>query len=226
MGLTVQEAASRLDVSEREVRRLIGVGALRAERFANVWMVDVDGVHQRSLHRPRRGRPWAPHVAWAALWHLSGLEANWLHPNDLSRLRRRLRHTDPESLLRSTRARARTELCQVLPVYLDRLIATEGVVRSGLSAVEEVGADLLSAGVGEIYCDAKVVTRLAKRYGITPAGGAGNLILHVPAADGPQLLTGRTVMPPAVVAVDLLASTDTRTRRAGRELAGRLKENM
>ena len=227
MPFTVREAARRLDVSEREIRRLISAGVLQAERFANAWMVDVDTVHQRSTHRPGRGRPWAPHVAWAALWHLSGLEVTWLHPNDMSRLRRRIREADPESLARSTRSRGRIERCRVMPIYLDRLAATDGLVRTGVSAVDDAGADLISTDAAEFYCPPELWTHLFNYYGVERAGADANLIVHLPTAE-PDLpiVAHRDVMPAAVGAVDLLESTNTRTLRAGRDLIRQLQAGV
>ncbi|MGH3952400.1 MAG: helix-turn-helix domain-containing protein, partial [Pseudonocardiaceae bacterium] len=70
MSLTVRQAAEQLRVTEQEVRRLIGAGELAGTRFGGTgqWQVDPAAVDQRVARRPTKWRPWAPSVAWAALW--------------------------------------------------------------------------------------------------------------------------------------------------------------
>src|SRR5665647_1532829 len=77
--MTTATAADRLGVSQRQVERLIASGELPASRTAgDAWVVDALALNALARARPARGRPWSTGTAWAALWHLSGLEADWL----------------------------------------------------------------------------------------------------------------------------------------------------
>lgn len=226
MALTVEQAAARLGVAEREVRRLLSAGELGGERFGGSWMVDAWSVARRAALRPGRGRPWVPRVAWAALWLLSGLDVSWLSSGDLSRLRRRLQGTDPVALAGATRARASLDRVRVLPEYLDSLVASPEVVRGGVSAAEAVAADVVSTGVAEIYCASHVRGELFTRYGVQESTSNPNLYVRVPAIDNLPVLTDRHTMPAGVVAVDLLDSIDPRTVSAGHDLAEQLLQGI
>ena len=85
--MSTAEAASRLGVSQRQVQRLIATDELRATRTAgDAWVLDALAVNAMTRKRRQRGRPWAPETAWAALWLLSGLAADWLDRRTASRL--------------------------------------------------------------------------------------------------------------------------------------------
>ena len=89
--MSTAEAASRLGVSQRQVQRLIATDELRATRTAgDAWVLDALAVNAMTRKRRQRGRPWAPETAWAALWLLSGLAADWLDRRTASRLQERL----------------------------------------------------------------------------------------------------------------------------------------
>lgn len=227
MALTVQQAAQRLGVTEQEVRRLISTGELAATRFGETgqWSIDDRAVTSRKALRPPPGRPWAPPVAWAALWLLSGLSADWLSVSDRSRLRRRLRSIDVHALMVATRRRAEVATGRVLPEYVGRIAVDADVVRTGVSATVETGADLVSADLVDVYCEPNLRSSLTTRFGIDLTSSNPNVFLRVPAWEAVTVLTDRQVMPAAVVAVDLLDSTDPRTIRAGHDLlAGMLFE--
>jgi len=228
VALSVREAAERLRVTEQEVRRLIGVGELAATRFggSGQWQVDAAAVDQRVARRPVKWRPWVPSVAWAALWLLSGLEVDWLSRGDLARLRRRLAGIDPDVLVASVRRRALVERGRVLPEYVDRVASAEGVVRTGVSAAAETGADLVTTGAVDLYCVPSLRPTLVARYGIDLSSANHNLTLRTPAGEGLQVLVDRVVMPPGVAAVDLYESLDPRTHRAGHDVLVRLIEQV
>lgn len=212
--LTVRAAAARLGVSEEQVRRRVRTGKLPAQKIGTTVVLSDEVVEHRLHLRLHAGRDFAPRSAWGSLWLLSGQAAPWLSPSERSRLRRRLKGWTPEQLVAAERSRADRSDARVLPRYLDRALAEEGVVVGGMTAAGLVGADVVAAAApAEIYCTAEVAARLRTRLGMTERGEA-NLIVRVPR--GPlDLLAGRRVMPPAAVAVDLAESSDPRTRRAG-----------
>ncbi|MEV0287951.1 helix-turn-helix domain-containing protein [Kribbella sp. NPDC050820] len=223
MTLTVQQAARMLKISEQEVRRLVSVGELAAERVGErVLAVDENSVRQRASHRPSRGRPWTPAKAWAALWHLSGLEVDWLTAIETWRLRAKLELINADQLAIAARKRAQVETGRILPDYLHRLTETKGVVRTGVSAAADAGADLVTTGeLVDVYCGPALRPELIARYGISLTTQNPNVVLRTPEG-GLQLLDGRDAMPAAVVAADLLDATEPRTARAGRDLLDQL----
>jgi excisionase family DNA binding protein len=220
--LTVGEAAERLGVSAHEVRRLIRTGVLPASRVGRTLVLDDEAVEMRARLPIGAGRALAPQTAWAALWELSGLRVDWLDAASRSRLRARVSRLDPAQLVAATRRRADRKALRVLPGYRDRVLAADGVVLSGMSASDAVGAGVVAtAAADEIYCTATELAALQQAFGLSERGEA-NLIVRIPAFDELPFHQEQ-LMPVAVVAVDLAESADVRTRRAGHDLlAGRL----
>jgi excisionase family DNA binding protein len=224
MELTSHEAADRLGIGQRRVRRLVADGTLRGHRFGGVWHLDRDDVTRRQVSTPTRGRPWSERVSWGGLWLLSGLTPDWLGDAEKSRLRKRLRETTPQALALAVRQRAAVEHCRILPAYLETVTKEQGVAGAGLSAAESAGADVLGMDLAELYCDRRTREQLVARFAITTSSSSPNLTVRTieDHALAQALLATRTTMPAAVVAVDLIESTDPRTTHAGTELAARL----
>ena len=215
--LTVGQAAERLGVGQEQVRRLIRAGKLAARKVGRTLVLDDDAVDGRARLPITAGRALAPRTAWAALWQLSGEDVDWLSAADRSRLVARLRGYDAERLVAASRDRAERYELRVLPAYRQRVLATDGVVPSGLTAAAAVGADIVAAeAADEVYCTATALTALRRELGLSDRGQP-NLVVRVPRYDRLDL-TGRAHMPAAVVAVDLAESSEVRTRRAGLDL--------
>lgn len=212
--LTVAEAAARLGVGPEQVRRLARSGKLAARKIGRTLVLDDDAVEGRARLPLKAGRAFAPRTAWAALWLLSGEDAGWLPAADRSRLRARLRTWNAERLVAAERLRADRYDLRVLPAYRDRVLATDGVLASGMTAAAAVGADIVAGtAADEVYCTAQTLAGLRRQLGLSERGDT-NLVVRVPRYEGLPL-TGRATMPIAVVAVDLAESVDVRTRRAG-----------
>src|SRR3954462_12876876 len=105
--LTVEEAAARLGVSGHEVRRLIRVGTLPAQRGGRTLTLDEAVVEARARLPIAHGRALAPATAWATLWELSGEPAGWLDRSGRSRLHARLRPWGAGRVGAAGRGRAR-----------------------------------------------------------------------------------------------------------------------
>ena len=218
MSLTTAEAAEQLGVSTHEVRRLISTGDLVARAAGRMWLVDEYSVRLRVRSTVRRGRALAPATAWAALLEASGSRASWIDGPARARLRAWLCRHDPRTIAAACRLRAYRNDLRVLPAYRDQVMATGGVVAGGISAAVDAGADLLvmSDELTELYCDARTLNVLKRRYGLA-AVGTPNVIVRVPRHDF-RAAMGRGGLPVAAVAVDLIESLDVRTGRAGSEL--------
>jgi excisionase family DNA binding protein len=225
VDISSQEAANRLGISQRRVRRLVAAGDLRGHQFAGVWHVDARDVAHRKAVSPNRGRPWSERVAWGGLWLLSGLTVDWLGDTEKWRLRKRLSEMSPEALALAVRRRARVERCRILPAYLEAVTQARGVVSGGLSAATSAGADIVGMDLAELYCGGETRDALFTRFAITAdSSSRPNLIVRT--IENPDLaqllLDARTAMPPAAVAVDLIDSIESRTTHAGADLAARL----
>lgn len=215
--LTVEQAATRLGVSAQEVRRLVRAGTLPAQRVGRTLVLSDDAVDERARLDVAPGRVLSAPVAWATLWELSGERADWLDRSGRSRMQARLQVSDAEQVVAATRDRADRHELRVLPAYRDRVLAHDGVVASGLTAADAVGANIVAAGAtAEVYCTEEGLTELRRDLGLSERGEP-NLVVRVPRFDGLPL-AHRPHMPLAVVAVDLAESADVRTRRAGLDL--------
>jgi hypothetical protein len=142
--------------------------------------------------------------AWALVARLSGAEWPELSPWDRSRLKQRLAKRSLLSLADELRDRAEPHLFRGDERVLERLRDDSDIVLSGVNAAAAYGVDIRAPGVVEAYVDRDRLRDLVYRYALRPAEIAD-------------------VAPVAAVALDLLESSDDRSRRAGRELARRLR---
>jgi len=218
--MTTSAAADRLGVSQRQVQRLIAAGDLPASRTAgDAWVVDALALNALARTRPARGRPWSPGTAWAALWQLSGLDADWLDRRSASRLAERHASLDAEGLLHAARRRAVVHRFRVSDSFIEELTAS--VVRSGASAMttEVFGMGRDAARV-DGYCDDGALDGLVRDFHMVD-DARGNATLR--AAPLRALPIGeRDEMPVAVVAADLAESLEVRERAAGLRVIERL----
>ena len=220
--VSVAEAAHALSVSDRRVRALISAGAIAAQAVGGRWLVSRADVEQRARHRVRPGRKLGERNAWALIARLSGEQWPELSPWGRSRLKQRLAGRSLLSLVGMLRDRAESHLFRGDDRVLERLRSDPAVVLSGADAAAVYGADIRAPGLVEAYVDRDRFEDLVYRYALKPAEIAdANVILRVVA--GSILRARGRVAPVAAVALDLLESSDDRSRRAGRELARRLR---
>ncbi|CAN5347066.1 hypothetical protein BH23ACT7_BH23ACT7_26050 [soil metagenome] len=223
--IQVDEAAERLGVHPSRVRLLAREGRLGARRLGRAWLIDADEL-RRETDRPRHaGRPWLPHVAWAALLLLDGDHDGLLRLPD--RARRELsgrvaRAGSLAALAPRLSGRAEVRRYRAHPSVVVRLPA-DGAA-SGLAAAAARGARLAvrQDDSADMYLPAAVTGRLVDRYQFAPAvGGDANVVLRV-VPDDAWMLADRELAPLAAVALDLAEHDDARTREAARRLAGRV----
>lgn len=220
MTVTTATAAERLQVSQRQVQRLIASGELAAQRTAgDAWLVDALALNALSRGRPARGRPWSGDTAWAALWSLSGLEADWLGTRTAARLRDRLEHLDTETLVHACRRRATVHRYRASESFLDDLRASIALTGASATTVAnfEMPPDLTRV---DGYCTPDALTDLVARFHLAP-DERGNVTLRAAEGSATALLEG-SAMPIAVVAIDLAESYEPRERSAGVRVLERL----
>ena len=210
MELAVNDAAVVLGISPRRVRALAAAGTLPARRVGNAWLVSID---ERAPARPP-GRRFSARSAWAVL----GLGEHRLSRSERARaLDRRARLLElPRSALAN---RAEVHRLYAHPGVRGRLAADPRFLRSGVSASERYGADVLAAEQLEGFVREESLGALRRHYGLIdpPGGVATNLIVRVPRPDWP-FGDDLDVAPLLVVVADLLDAGDERSVRAATAL--------
>jgi excisionase family DNA binding protein len=214
--LGVTQVAEALGVTPRRVRQMLAAGSLSGSRVGRAWAIDADQVSKAKNHRPARGRPWHPASAWAVLALADGGEAV-LTPVDRSRARQRL-GDGLEDLAGSLRSRATVRTFYGHPSVLALLAAATDVVRSGISAAADHGADLLGGDGFEGYVRASDAGSLVSQLALDESAQRPNVVLRVVEDAVWPFQAGQRLAGRAVVAIDLLESADPRARRAATEL--------
>jgi excisionase family DNA binding protein len=218
--MSTAEAAVRLGVSQRQVQRLVAAGHIAKVRtVGRCLLVDAADVVSLAELSRRQGRPWSHPVAWAALWRLSGLKADWLDAQADRRIGRRLADTSIDALLWACRGRAAVTKYRASASFLNdirRVLASSGPC--GLDQSRDLMAPALDRADG--YCTSLDRDRLVKDCFLV-ADPRGNVTLRT--TDFPAVNRWEGVMPVAVVAVDLAESSDPREASIGQHL---LKESL
>lgn len=214
--LGVAEAAEELGVSPRRVRQMLADDVLAGERVGRAWVIESEQLRQVEHRRPEVGRPWSPASAWALLALADGEDPD-LSP--VNRLRARKRLAEGLDVV-AGRLVARADLRRFYahPSVLDWLVDAPAVVRGGISAAAEHGADLVAGDGFEGYVRAGDLDDLVSQFGLDDQAARPNVLLRVVddavwPFQSSQVAAGR-----AVVAIDLLESDDPRSRRAGADL--------
>src|SRR5262249_26111040 len=229
--LSVADAAHALQVSPRRVRQLLAARSLPGVRIAGRWLVSPAAVEHRNRSQPAAGRPLSSTSAWQVLAALSRAEDELagLSPPLRSRarsraayLRRQVSEAMPEQWHTLLRRRAALHQFYGHPSVLADIRGDLRVVRSGISAAHDHGADLMVVGGAEGYVRPPDLAGVVERYALNPTVGAeANVWLRV-AGSGADWLFQQRVAPAAVVAADLMERDGARDQVAGMKLAASL----
>ena len=214
--LGVSEAAAELGVSSRRVRQMLAGGLLDGEQVGRVWMIDSDDLRRIGHSRPKVGRPWSARSGWAVLALADGQDVD-LSPVERSRAKKRLMQGLGKVVDRLA-ARADRRSFYVHPSVLVQLGESPNVVRGGISAAAEVGADILAPGEFEGYVSGRHISGLISKFGMDEHAARPNVVLRVVDDLAWPFEPGQKVASRSVVAVDLVESDDPRSRRAGMSL--------
>lgn len=222
--MTTAEAADKLGVSERQVRRLAAAGDLRARRVGDRWLVDADAVRNRSRSERQMGRPLSAHMAWAVLAAAgSALEAEPQGDPVASiedrRVRHRLRAILADAPPRQRwhqwlRHRADARRVWVHPGVVARLAEDDRLHPGGAPAVPASDVGIAGGDRCSFYLDESVLESVLADYRALPAD-EGQVILMVVPPEVSDTVLGRPgePVPPAAAVVDLLGSPDARERQ-------------
>jgi hypothetical protein len=215
-------AARKLGLHESRIRALAARGRLGARKIAGRWVFDPDILDREAEGLREDGRPLNSKNAFALLFLASNENPGWIRDDVRSRLRRRLREGPLEDLFSRVGSRAVRHDFRSSDAALRKLRNDAEFIRSGISAARQYGADIAALDVLEGYYPERKLDEIVYRFALrqVPEEQA-NLIIHALAPD--ISFKGRSVMPSAVVAADLIESSDQRTRRAGHQLVRRIK---
>lgn len=229
--ISAAEAAKKLDVSERQIRRLAAGGELVGLLVSGRWLVNAAAVRDRARAEPRPGRPLSPQMAWAVLAAASsGLvdepKGDPLEGVGDRRVRHRLRSlladAPPTELWGQwLRRRAHPQRVWVHPGVLEQLSSDPHLHQGGGPAAAASGAGLAGGDRNVFYVDAADAEAVVADYRAQPDDG-GQVVLMVVPAVVPESPLGDhgTAVSPAVALVDLLGSPDARERHgAAHELS-------
>lgn len=227
--MSVAEAASKLDVSERQVRRLAAEGELASHLIGRHRLIDADAVRERARSTPHSGRPLSPAMAWAVLAIAAAgiVDEEDEDPFRLAeerrarhRLRNLLAHAPPVSRWAHwLRRRAQPHRVWVHPGVLERFAADPRVRRGGGAAAAAAGIDVAVADRPILYVGADRFSALLAAYRAHEDPNGQVVVMVVPAeADDVAKGGERDATYLAAGLVDLLGSPDARERH-GAEVA-------
>lgn len=223
--MSAAEAADKLGVSERQVRRLAAAGDLPARRVGDRWLVESDAVRNRFRSEPRSGRPLSARMAWAVLGTVgSAVEAEPLRDPIDSIEDRRVRHRlrallagapPPEHWDQWLRHRADAQRVWIHPGVVDRLAKDDRIRAGGAPAVAASGVGIAGGDRCRFYVHESVLDAVLSDYRARPAAD-GQVVMMVVPPGIPEVVLGRRGEPvgPAVALVDMLSSSDARERHA------------
>jgi Helix-turn-helix domain len=220
-SIPISDAARLLKLSPARVRVLASRGQLPAEKIAGRWVVELDAVKQRRTEGHPSGRRFSPRNAWGALLIASD-EDPGVDSVARSRLKRALRLEGLRGLAPRLRDRAEIALYRSHPGEIPYVFEDEVLMRSGISAANSVGSNLLPGREVDGYLPESGLENFLRRHALTsvPGEGEGNVRLRVVPDDVWSNLgfDGCAVAPKAAVALDLAEERDSRSQAAGKNL--------
>lgn len=220
-AVSVPEAAARLGVTAGRVRQLVASGELNARRIGNVLLVDTESLDRRVQLGTLDGRRFSPRRAWGLLFLIDGLAAPWLDPVSRAKLRSFIAHHDLASLRPRLVTRAQRHQFRAHPSFLGAIRRDPGLMRTGVSAAYDVGADLIPGDEFDAYLAADHLDTVVDKYKLRESREP-NITLRTT----PALTLGwpvRPFAPASVVAIDLADDPEPRAQEAARRLFERYR---
>lgn len=107
--LTREEAAAQLAVSTQRVSALCSNHLLTTYTFGSrKILISLDSVNRYKQQNSKSGRAYAPSLAFAALFMLSGCEVSWINRQQKYRIEAYLQSITPQELVNRSKNRAKT----------------------------------------------------------------------------------------------------------------------
>lgn len=233
--LTREEAAAKLAVSTQRVSALCSNHLLTAYTFGSrKILISLDSVNRYKQQNSKSGRAYAPSLAFAALFMLSGCEVSWINRQQKYRIEAYLRSISPQDLVNRSKNRAKTmeywcrkSRLAELSKHLILSAATGNMhTQFQLTQVDKIEGYISSNNLGDL---------INKLHLKKSEDGADSSIINVRLrviedsevfyfirqnsssriTEGTQESSVKSFMPIAVCAADLAESFDVRERQAG-----------
>jgi excisionase family DNA binding protein len=222
--ISIPEAARTLALSPARVRKMASRGQLPAVKIADRWLIERSAVEQRQRRKAPRGRRFTPRNAWAVLLLASGEDPPRLDPSVRSRLRRALALEGLSDLAPRLGNRADVSVYRAHPGEVGYVVEDKALMLSGTSAAGSMGLGLLANREADGYIAQAQLQRFIDEHALSPGAVDGNVRLRVVPDDIWQDLAGRSVAPPAAVALDLADEPDPRSEAAGKRLVRQIDQ--
>lgn len=105
------------------------------------------------------------------------------------------------------------------PGEIPYVLEDRDLLPSGISAASSMGLGLLAGREADGYIAQSKMQRFSAEHALSPGGIDGNVRLRVVPDDvWKEVLAGRSIAPPAAVALDLADELDPRSEAAGKKL--------
>ena len=216
--ISISDAARSLKLSSARVRAMASRGQLPAVKIGDRWLVERSAVEQRRRKQALRGRRFTSQNAWALMLLVSGEDAPKLDPSVRSRLRRALALEGLAALAPRLQDRSRVSTYRSHPGEIPYVLEDKALVPSGISAAGSMKIGLLANREADGYIAQAQLQRFIDEHALSPGGIDGNVRLRVVPDDVWEHLAGRSIAPPAAVALDLADEPDPRSEVAGKKL--------
>lgn len=219
--ISIPEAADVLGLSPGRVHALVVHGQVPAVKVGGRWLLERGEVEQRRRRDGLKGRPFAPHNAWALLRLASGEEPEGIDPSVRSRMRKALAHEGLEQLAPRLLRRGELRYFDAHRGEISYIVSDPRLVASGAGAAADHGLDLLPGQEADGYIRAGAVQKFVADHALQPGAVNANLRLRVVPDKAWYFPADIRVAPLAAVAIDLAEEADPRSAAAGRKaLAG------
>lgn len=232
--LTREEAAAKLAVSTQRVSALCSNHLLTTYTFGSrKILISLDSVNRYKQQNSKSGRAYAPSLAFAALFMLSGCEVSWINRQQKYRIEAYLRSITPQDLVNRSKNRAKTMEYWCRKSRLVEL--SDHLILSAATGNMHSQFQLKQTDKIEGYISSNNLEDLVNKFHLkNKEDGVDNSIINVKLrvidskvfdfirqnvssciTEDTQESSTKSFMPIAVCSVDLSESLDVRERQAG-----------
>ena len=240
--LTREEAAAKLAVSTQRVSALCSNHLLTTYTFGSrKILISLDSVHRYKQQNSKSGRAYAPSLAFAALFMLSGCEVSWINRQQKYRIETYLQSITQQELVNRSKNRAKTMEYWCRKSRLAEL--SKHLILSAATGNMHTQFQLMQTDEIEGYVSSNNLGDLINKFHLKKSeDGADSSIINVRLhviedsevfdfirqnvssniTEGTQESSAKSFMPIAVCAADLAESLDVRERQTGLNMLSKL----
>ncbi|MFP1703693.1 helix-turn-helix domain-containing protein [Gardnerella vaginalis] len=232
--LTREEAAAKLAVSTQRVSALCSNHLLTTYAFGSrKILISLDSVNRYKQQNSKSGRAYAPSLAFAALFMLSGCGVSWINRQQKYRIEAYLRSITPQEMVNRSKNRAKTMEYWCRKSRLAEL--SDHLILSAATGNMHSQFQLMQTDKIEGYISSNNLEDLVNKFHLkNKEDGVDNSIINVKLrvidskvfdficqnvssciTEDTQESSTKSFMPIAVCSVDLSESLDVRERQAG-----------